>query len=102
MAKGSTVAKRAGRNWSMTSSVAALAAATAAKTALGMSWRAATGKKPPANPAHPDVSVGEALAWATLSGTTIAVARILAIRGIADYYRRSTGHLPAGLERDDA
>jgi hypothetical protein len=55
-------------------------------------------KKPPVNAAHPDVSVAEAVAWATASGIAVGLARMLASRKAADYYRRSTGHLPANLE----
>jgi hypothetical protein len=87
--------------WSVFSLAAALGAAAVAKKALNTTWRATTGKNPPANPADPDVDVKEALAWAAVSGTLIAVARMLATRRAADYYARSTGHLPPGLEKDD-
>ena len=87
--------------WSVFSLVAALGAAAVAKKALNTSWRAATGKNPPANPADPDVDVWEAVAWATVSGTLIAVARMLATRKAANYYAKSTGHLPPGLQKDD-
>jgi hypothetical protein len=87
--------------WSVFSLAAALGAAAVAKKALNTTWRATTGKNPPANPADPDVDVKEALAWAAVSGTLIAVARMLATRRAANYYARSTGHLPPGLEKDD-
>src|SRR5512139_1382654 len=80
--------------------VAAFAAAAAARKALNLSWQAATGKPPPANPASPDVEMREALAWAAVSGTIIAVARMLATRRAAQYYARSTGHLPPGVAED--
>ncbi len=79
--------------------VAALGAATIAKKGLNTSWRAATGKNPPANPADPEVSIGEALMWAALSGTLIAVARMLAARRAATYYAKSTGHLPPQMDK---
>ncbi len=41
----------------------------ARQKALNTSWKAATGKNPPANPADPDVDVWEAVLWATVSGT---------------------------------
>jgi hypothetical protein len=62
------------------------------------SWKVATGKEPPQNPADPDVSIGEAVAWAVVSGVAIGVARMLASRKAANYYRRSTGHLPPNLQ----
>ena len=86
--------------WSVMSLVAALAAAAIAKKGLNTSWRAATGKNPPANPADPDVDIWEAVVWATVSGTAIGVARMLAGRRAANYYARSTGHLPPELQSD--
>lgn len=86
--------------YSAFSLVAALGAAAVAKKGLNSSWRAATGKNPPANPADPDVSIGEAVLWAAVSGTLIAVARMLAARRAAHYYAKSTGHLPPQLQKD--
>ncbi|CAM3597268.1 DUF4235 domain-containing protein [Nocardioides zeicaulis] len=86
--------------YSAFSLAAALGAAAVAKKALTTSWRATTGKNPPANPADPDVSVPEAVMWATISGALIGVARMLASRRAAHYYARSTGHLPPQLQKD--
>ena len=93
MASGSKI-------WTAFSLAAALGAAAVSKKVLNQSWRAATGKNPPANPADPDVEIWEAVAWAAVSGTAIALARMLATRKAANYYARSTGHLPPGLDRD--
>lgn len=87
--------------WTVFSLVSALGAAMIAKKVIDKSWTAATGKKPPQNPADPDVDVWEAVAWATVSGTAVALARMLAQRRAAGYYHRSTGHLPPELEKDD-
>jgi hypothetical protein len=87
--------------WSVFSLVSALGAAAIAKKALNTGWRAATGKNPPANPADPDVDMREAVVWAMVSGTLIALARMLATRRAANYYARSTGHLPPELRKDD-
>jgi hypothetical protein len=92
--------KESSKVWGLFSLVAAVVAAAAARRALNASWRAATGKPPPANPASPDVDMREALAWATASGTIIAIARMLATRRAAHYYARSTGHLPPGVADD--
>lgn len=86
--------------WSLFSLVSALAAAMVAKKALDAFWKAATKKQPPANPADPNVQMAEAVAWAAFSGTFVAIARMLASRKAADYYRRSTGHLPPGVAGD--
>jgi hypothetical protein len=94
MASGSKV-------WSVFSLGAALGAAAVTKKTLNTSWKAATGKNPPANPADPDVNLWEAIAWAAVSGTAIGLARMLAARRAAMYYARSTGHLPPELQKDD-
>lgn len=88
------------RIWSVMSLVSAVLAAAVARKVLNTTWRAATGKNPPANPADPDVAMREAVLWAALSGTLVAVARMLASRRAAGYYVKSTGHLPPDLKRD--
>lgn len=93
MASGSKV-------WSAFSLVSVLAAAAVTKKALNTSWKAATGKTPPANPADPDVDVKEAVAWAATSGALIGLARMFAARRAAGYYTKSTGHLPPDLQAD--
>ena len=94
MASGSTV-------WSAYGFAATMGATVLARKALNATWKMSTGKTPPKNPAHPDVSMGEAVAWAALSGIAVGLARMLASRKAADYYRRSTGHLPANLQDVD-
>src|SRR3954469_18547430 len=89
-----------GRLWTVFSLASALIGAALAKKALDTGWKAATGKNPPENPADPDVQMGEAVAWAIVSGTFVALARMLAQRRAADYYRRSAGHLPPQLQKD--
>jgi hypothetical protein len=87
--------------WSVFSLAAALGAAAMAKKGLNTSWKAATGKKPPENPADPDVDIWEAVTWAAVSGTLVALARMLATRKAASYYAKSTGHLPPPLQKDN-
>ena len=94
MASGSKV-------WTVFSLGAALGATAVAKKGLDSTWRATTGKNPPANPADPDVDIWEAVAWAAISGTLVGIARMLATRKAANYYTRSTGHLPPELQKDD-
>lgn len=83
--------------WSVIALAATMGAAMATRKGLNATWKLATGKKPPSNPEHPDTSIGEALLWAAFSGFAVGAAKIVASRKAADYYRRSTGHLPAGL-----
>jgi len=87
--------------WTVFSLVSALAAAGLAKTLIDKTWSIATGKKPPENPADPDVNIAEAIMWAMLSGTAIGLARMLAQRHAAKYYKSSTGRLPPELAKDD-
>lgn len=85
--------------WTAFSLVAGLGAVAVAKQAIDRTWTVATGKKPPENPADPDVELREAVLWAAVSGTVIALARMLAQRRAAGYYQRSTGHLPPELRK---
>lgn len=95
MASGSKV-------WSAYALGATVVAGIVARKALTTSWKVATGKEPPQNPADPDVSMGEAVAWAAASGVAIGLARMLASRKAANYYRKSTGHLPPNLQEASA
>jgi hypothetical protein len=81
--------------------VAGLGAAAVTRAVLDRSWKAAAGKNPPENPADPDVGFGEAVLWASVTGAAVALARMLAQRRAANYYTRSTGHLPPGLKPGD-
>jgi hypothetical protein len=94
MASGSKI-------WSVYGLAATTAATILARKAMNAGWKVSTGKTPPKNAAHPDVSIGEAVAWATLSGVAVGLARMIASRKAADYYRRSTGHLPKNLQDVD-
>jgi hypothetical protein len=93
--------KDSSKVWTLLSLVSVLGAAAVAKKALQGSWKAATGKNPPSNPADPDVDVKEAVAWAAVSGALIGLARMFAARRAAGYYAKSTGHLPPGLQHGD-
>jgi hypothetical protein len=87
--------------WTVYGLAATTVAAIGARKALNATWKLSTGKTPPKNPEHPDVSMAEAVAWAALSGITVGLARMLASRKAAEYYRRSTGHLPSNLQDVD-
>jgi len=94
MASGSKI-------WTVYGLAATTAATFAVRKAMNATWKVSTGKPPPKNPAHPDVSIGEAVAWASFSGVAVGLARMMASRQAANYYRKSTGHLPANLEDVD-
>jgi hypothetical protein len=99
--KSKKKSKDSSKTWSIFSLAAALFGATLARKSLTKAWQTATGKNPPANPADPDVDLWEAVLWAAVSGTVVQLARMLATRRAANYYAKSTGHLPPGLRKDD-
>jgi hypothetical protein len=95
------MAEDSSKVWSIFSLVSALGAAALARKAIDTTWKAATGKHPPENPADPDIQIGEAVAWAALTGALVALARMVAQRRAAGYYAKSTGELPPGLKKGD-
>ncbi len=95
MAKGDS-----SKLWSMFSVVAALGAAVVARKGIDKYWQVSTGKKPPENPADPDIEIWEAVAWATLTGAAVSLARMYAQRRAAAYYVKTTGKLPPTLRQD--
>ncbi len=95
------MASQSSKVWSVFSLVAALGAAALARKTIDKSWKLATGKKPPENPADPDIDIWEAAAWATVTGAFVALARMMAQRRAASYYTKSTGHLPPELRKDN-
>ncbi|MDZ5620543.1 DUF4235 domain-containing protein [Nocardioides sp. HM23] len=86
--------------WSIFSLAAALGAAAATRKGIDKSWQVSTGKKPPENPADPDIDLWEAVAWAAVTGAAVSLARMYAQRRAASYYVKSTGKLPPPLRRD--
>jgi uncharacterized protein DUF4235 len=84
--------------WRLLGGISAILAGVAARKALVKGWRATTGVNPPANPAQPGTQWREAITYALASGAAMGLARMLATRKAADYYRKSTGHLPPGME----
>lgn len=84
--------------WRLLGGLSAVAAGMAARRLMVRGWRASTGHNPPANPAAPGTRWQEAVPYALASGALMGLARMLATRKAAGYYRRSTGHLPPGME----
>ena len=75
-----------------------LVAAKLARSVLDKGWAKTKGGEPPRNPAVPGTSWGEAVTWAVASGVAVSVARLLATKGVASTWRRTTGQLPPGVE----
>ena len=81
---------------------ATLVGALLARKVLTFVWKLTTGKQPPANPEHPEVTWPEAAAWAVISGALVGLARLVAQKQVATTWHRSTGELPPGLEETAA
>lgn len=84
--------------WKVLGGLSAVLAGVAARKVLVTGWRVSTGSNPPANPAAPGTRWREAVPFALASGALMGLARMLATRKAAGYYRKSTGHLPPGME----
>jgi len=92
-------AKTGGKGaWKLMDRGSSLAGGMLAQRASALAWRAATGKKPPTNGRHPDVSTGEAVAWAVIGGAIIELVKVGVRRGTATYWVKSTGKLPPGMK----
>lgn len=75
-----------------------LVAAKVARSALDKGWAKTRGGEPPRNPAVPGTTWPEALTWAVASGVAVAVARLIATKGVASTWVKATGSLPPGVE----
>lgn len=85
--------------WKVLGTGSAILAGVAARKVIMTAWEKGTGSPPRTNPESPDTSWREALGWAVLSGALVGIARLMATRKAAEYYRKSAGHLPKGLEQ---
>lgn len=83
--------------WKVLGTGAAVLSAAVAERGITAAWRAATGTEPPVNPENPDTRWAEAIGWALLSGAVIGLARLVATRKAAEYYRHSSGSLPKAV-----
>jgi len=88
-----------GMAWRVLGGGAAGLAGVLADRGLRAAWRAGRGTGPPENPEDPDTGWKEAIVWAAVSGAVIGLARLVATRQAAAYYRRSSGELPEDLRR---
>ena len=75
-----------------------LVAAKVARSLLDKGWARTKGGEPPRNPAVPGTSWGEAVTWAVASGVAVSVARLLATKGVATTWAKTTGQLPPGVQ----
>lgn len=83
--------------WNGVASVAALGAVAATKPLVEKVWKGLSGKEAPGNPAHQDVSWGEAVMWALVTGALVGVIRLLAQRAAASAWAKARGDYPEAL-----
>ena len=76
--------------------VAALGTGFLMKKALESTWQRFTGHVPPANPDSDETSWGEALAWASVSGALLGVARLIGRRAAVRSVAKATGRRVGG------
>lgn len=86
------------RLWALYVKSASVLAAISSAQAVNLVWRASLGRRAPASPENPEVTMREAVAWAIVSGSAAQLARIIATRRAVDYWVRSTGQLPPGIK----
>ena len=86
------------RLWKVYSRGSTVLAGVVALRLTETTWRLATSKKAPNDPEHPEVLAREAIAWALLSGVTTELTKSLISRKTAQYWVRSTGNLPPGMD----
>ena len=102
MSKAEKKSKKKGiarkRTWKLFDKGSTVLAGVVASQVSGITWRAATGKKPPTSPRDPQVRLAEAVTWAALAGATVELSKIIITRKAVDYWVRSTGELPPGVK----
>ena len=86
------------RLWKIYSKGSTVLAGVVALRLTETTWRLATKKKAPNDPEHPDVKASEAITWVLLSGVTAELTKVLISRKTAEYWVRSTGNLPPGMD----
>lgn len=86
--------------WKVMAMASGIVGAKAATKAINSTWNAAMGSEPPSNPADPDISWKEAVAFAVVSGAIAGLARTIAQKQAADLYIKSAGQRPKALQAD--
>lgn len=87
--------------WRLLGSGSAVVAGIVANKVITTVWRKA-GKDLDIDPRNPQVPMSEALAYAALAGVAMGVARTFATRKAAQFYQRSSGHLPEQMQEGKA
>ena len=84
--------------WKLMDRGSTAAAGVLARQASELTWKVATGKKPPSDKASMSSSIRELALWAFVGGGLTELVRVLVKRSTAHYWVKSTGHLPPGMK----
>ncbi|MFP4349788.1 MAG: DUF4235 domain-containing protein [Thermodesulfobacteriota bacterium] len=83
-----------GKRWVLFSTGTTILAGILARSTIEKSWKLATKKPPPVNPASPKVDWLEAISWTAATGIGVSLGRLAARRGAAAAWKRTTGRRP--------
>ncbi len=86
--------KRGDYSMKVVDALAGAAAAFVARKVIVFGWQKITGSDPPDKDTQPQAPLGQAVAWAMLTGAGIAAARVLATRIARNHAHRSVEQLP--------
>jgi len=93
-----TTSKRGKRLWKVYSKGSTILSGVIALRLTETTWRLAARRKSPNDPEHPEVRTGEAIAWALFAGVTAELTKVVIGRKVAQYWVKSTGNLPPGMD----
>lgn len=85
--------------WRVLGTGSAIVAGLVANKIITVIWNKA-GRDAEIDPRNPESPIGEAIAYAALAGLGMGLARTLATRKAAQFYQRSSGHLPVDFQAD--
>lgn len=86
--------------WKAVAAGSAVLASVAMRQIVTSGWKAIKKNDPPVNPASPDTTWKEALAWTVATSVAIGLARLLAQRGADSLWTRVTGSTPPGRNHE--
>ena len=87
--------------WRIIGTGSAILAGVLANVAVQQIWKRA-GRDEILDPRDPRTPWRDAVVFAALTGLAVGAARVLVTRKAAEYYEKSTGHLPPPMEEGEA
>jgi hypothetical protein len=84
--------------WKLVLAVFTMVVGLVANKAVTTAWKIGAGGKPPKG--STEAGYVEVVSWAVASGAAAAVAKRFAEQRAAQYWLKSTGHLPPGFETE--